>query len=111
MAMTRRRKMLYIAPLAILGMVLFIFLGGTIVRLLWNALLPPLFGAPSVTFWQALGLLVLARILFGGFRLGGGNHRRPWRRDRWDPMSPEERDRLKEGMRARWDVHGTEANV
>jgi RNA polymerase sigma factor (sigma-70 family) len=45
--------------------------GGTIVRLLWNWLLPPLFGWPEVTFWQALGLLALCRILFGGF----GGHR------------------------------------
>jgi hypothetical protein len=34
---------------------------------LWNWLLPPLFGWRQITFWQALGILALCRILFGGF--------------------------------------------
>ena len=50
---------------------LFIALGGEVVRLLWNWLLPPLFGWAQITFWQALGLLALCRILFGGFGLHG----------------------------------------
>ncbi len=58
--------MIFIAPLAILGMLLFVFIGGEIVLHLWNWLLPPLFGWRQITFWQALGLLVLCRILFGG---------------------------------------------
>ena len=48
-------------------MLLFTSIGGEIVRLLWNWLLPPLFGWRQITFWQALGLLALCRILFGGF--------------------------------------------
>lgn len=44
--------------------------------LLWNALLPAIFGIVTITYWQALGLLVLGRLLFGGFgRGGGGMHR------------------------------------
>src|SRR5438445_8583248 len=58
-----------IAPLAILAMLVFIVIGGEIVLHLWNWLLPPLFGWRQITFWQALGLLTLCRILFGG--LGG----------------------------------------
>ena len=46
---------------------------GEIVMHLWNWLLPPLFGWHTVGFWQALGLLVLCRILFGGFRNGAPN--------------------------------------
>ena len=34
---------------------------------LWNWLMPAMFGLQTVTFWQALGLLVLSKILFGGF--------------------------------------------
>ena len=56
-----------IAPLAILGILLFIFIGGEVVLQLWNWLLPPLFGWRQITFWQALGILALCRILFGGF--------------------------------------------
>lgn len=40
--------------------------------LLWNALLPAIFGIVTITYWQALGLLVLGRLLFGGFGKGGG---------------------------------------
>jgi hypothetical protein len=53
-------------PLAILGILLFIFIGGEVVLHLWNWLLPPLFGWRLITFWQAVGILALCRILFGG---------------------------------------------
>lgn len=92
-----RRKWIWFAPLAILALVAFIALGGEIVRLLWNWLLPLLFGWRQITFWQGLGLLALCRILFGGF----GGHRGPgFRRRRRDhrhgPLTPEERERLRE---------------
>src|SRR5437879_7359960 len=61
-----RWKWIFIAPLAILAMLVFIVIGGEIVTLLWNWLLPPLFGWRHITFWQAFGLLALCRILFGG---------------------------------------------
>ena len=67
----RKKKLLFIIPLAILAMALFIFIGGEVVRL-WNWLLPSLFGWRLTTFWQAVGLLALCRILFGG--LGGRGH-------------------------------------
>ena len=60
------KKMILIAPFAIAGIALFIFLGGWIVMSLWNWLLPALFGWRMITFWQALGMLILCRILFGG---------------------------------------------
>lgn len=96
-----RRKWIYLAPLAIVGFALFIAIGGEVVRLLWNALLPPLFGFPQVGFWQALGLLALCRILFGGL---GGGHGSGFRRRmgaRWEHMSPEERERFRQRMRER----------
>ena len=93
-----RKKLIWIAPLAILGMLAFAALGGAIVRLLWNWLAPELFGLHRITFWQAIGLLAICRILFGrfGFR---GSPRHIGRR--WDKMTPEERDRFREGMRSR----------
>ena len=103
-----RRKLIFIAPLAILGMLLFIAVGGQIVRLLWNWLLPPLFGWREVTFWQALGLLALCRILFGGLGLhGSGSGRSNIRRrmaERWGHLTPEEREVLRQRMRARWGL-------
>jgi hypothetical protein len=95
-----RKRLLILVPVGILGMLLVSFLGGQIVKALWNALLPPLFGLPSVTFWQALGLLVLSRILFGGFGMSGGSGSH-YRR-RWEALTPEERERVRERMRAHW---------
>ncbi|MCK7427937.1 hypothetical protein [Enterobacter chengduensis] len=61
-----------------IGAVIFIVLG-LLVMSLWNALLPAILGVKAIGFWQALGILVLSRILFGGlgFRPGMfGAHRR-----------------------------------
>jgi hypothetical protein len=101
---SERKKLIWIAPLAIVGIAIFIALGGGAVMLLWNWLLPTLFGLRSVTFWQAIGLLALCRILFGGFRLGGGSPRSRMRRrmaERWEQMTPEERENLRQGFQGR----------
>ena len=98
-----RRRWIYIAPLVILGIVLFIGMGGYIVQQLWNWLLPPLFAWRQITFWQALGMLLLCRILFGGIG-GRGGYRSRFRRrmsERWEAMTPEERERFRQGMRTR----------
>jgi hypothetical protein len=98
-----RRKWIYIAPLAILGLLLFIALGGAVVQQLWNWLLPPLFDWREITFWQALGLLALCRILFGGFGHRGfyGPNFRRRMAERSERMTPEERERFRQGMRGR----------
>ena len=99
----RLRRLIFIAPLAILGMVVLIALGGIVVRELWNWLLPPIFGWREVTFWQAVGLLALCRILFGAWG-GRGHFRSNFRRrmsERWEAMTPEERERFRQGMRRR----------
>jgi hypothetical protein len=100
----RLKRLIFIAPLAILGMLLFIAIGGELVLQLWNWLLPPLFGWRQITFWQALGILALCRILFGGFG-GHGSGRSSFRRrmaERWERMTPEERERLRQSWRGRW---------
>src|SRR5712691_4747970 len=100
--LTRLTKLILIAPLAILGIVIFTAIGGGVVMLLWNWLAPSLFGLRLITFWQALGLLALCRILFGGFGLGGGgSHRSKSRRrmaERWEQMTPEEREKFRQGL-------------
>jgi hypothetical protein len=63
-----------------LAFVVFIFVGGFIVQQLWNWLLPDIFTLRRITFLEALGLLALSRILFGGFGRGGGSPRSDWRR-------------------------------
>ncbi len=100
----KMRKLIFIAPLAILAMILFVAVGGKIVLDLWNYLLPPLFGWHQITFWQALGLLVLCRILFGGFGFSGSGRSNVRRRmeERFDHMTPEERERFRQRMRERF---------
>ena len=88
-----RGKWILIAPLAILGMLLFAFIGGEVVKQLWNWLLPPLFGWPQVSFWQAFGLLALSRILFGGHGFCRSHSR---------GRSPEERQRIRQRLRERF---------
>jgi hypothetical protein len=97
------KKLILIAPLAIVGILLFIAIGGEIVLHLWNWLLPPLFGWRQITFWQAIGLLVLCRILFGGVS-GRGMHRSNYRHrmaERWEHMTPEEREKFRQSWRGR----------
>jgi hypothetical protein len=114
MRMTRLTRLVIIAPLAILGIVVFTAIGGEVVMLLWNWLAPTLFGLRLITFWQAIGLLALCRILFGGFGLGGGGHHNSRRRmegrirervsermaERWEQMTPEEREKFRQGTRS-----------
>jgi hypothetical protein len=67
---------------------------GAVVMLLWNWLMPAIFGLVCISIWQALGLLALARILFSGIGAGRfrgmGHHRNPIR-EKWMRMTPEER--------------------
>jgi len=106
-----RRHWFFLAPAAILGILLFAFIGGEVVKQLWNWLLPPLFGWRQITFWQAFGLLALCRILFGG-RGWHGSGRSNFRRrmeervaervaERSEHMTPEERERFRQGLRGR----------
>jgi hypothetical protein len=72
-----------------------------VVMSLWNVLMPGIFGVRAIGFWQALGLLVLSKILFGGFHpyRGGGGHWRRRMKERWEQMTPEEREKFKQGIR------------
>jgi hypothetical protein len=85
-------------------------LTGALVMFLWNAILPALLGVAFISYWQAVGLLVLCRILFGNFgrgTMGGGwknqekmQGKAQWR-EKWRSMSDEERAKLREEWRKR----------
>jgi hypothetical protein len=87
-------RVLKIAAIAVVG----IAVGGEVVTYLWNWLMPGLFGWHTISFWQSLGLLVLSRIFFGGFRgrSGFGGRRM---RGRWEQMTPEQKEQFTKGMR------------
>ena len=105
MRTTRRRR---IARMFVFVMPLFfLFLAGLIwvCRELWNGLMPSIFGLGAITYWQALGLMVLSWILFRGFRGPGmGNAWRYDLRRRWERMTPAERDEFIKGLNARCGV-------
>jgi hypothetical protein len=87
------------------GVAAFLSLISYVVMLLWNNLLPGILHVGIITFWQAMGIFILCKILFGfgkgGPRMGGA----PWMRKRWEDkfknMSPEERELFKEKMKQR----------
>ncbi len=102
MRKNRFARALLFVPFAILFAAIF----GYGVMRLWNWLMPELFGLHVISFWQAVGLLVLSRILFGGLhgRHGGHGHTH-WRErmsERWGKMTPEEREKFRNSMRGRW---------
>jgi len=103
----KRNPWIFIAaPLAI---ALFGWAFGEVAMHLWNWLAPTLFGWKQITFWQALGLLLLCRMLFGGFGGHGGRDRsdhRCQKASRWEKMTPEEREKFRQDMRARWSNVG-----
>jgi hypothetical protein len=117
MSLSMRKHWFFLAPLALVGVALVAFLGGELVKLLWNWLMPEVFGVRQITFWQAFGILALARILVGGFGLRGSGSNRSGMRsrmrermaerigdrvgDRWDGMTPEERERFRQRVRER----------
>lgn len=75
---------------------------GEVVMHLWNWLMPSLFGFRPLTFPEALGLLVLSKLLFGGLhRHGGGFGWRGRMQERWARMTPEQQERFRSGMRGR----------
>ena len=96
----KKKWIYFVAPPAL---VIFIAIGGEVVMHLWNWLLPALFGVRTITFWQALGLLALCRILFGGHGFHGGDrsHWGRWRGDDRQCMTPEEREKLRQDLGSR----------
>ena len=82
-----------------------IFIVGAAVMYLWNAIIPHVFTmVGAITYWQALGILVLSKILFGGFRKGGCGGKRGYGRqwkEKWMGMSEEEKAKFKEEWKNR----------
>ncbi len=91
-------RILKIAALVAVAVMVF----GFVVTHLWNYVMPSVFGLHMITFWQAVALVILGKILFGGFRPGrGGMHWRGRMMERWEQMTPEQREKFRGGMRGR----------
>lgn len=95
----------------LIGGVLMLLIPGFVAMLLWNWLMPMIFGLTALNFWQAIGLLLLSRIFFG--RLGGaremlhrgmgkGRHSGNPLHEKWKTMTPEERAEFLNKRREHW---------
>ncbi|MEQ8323995.1 MAG: hypothetical protein RIC15_02505 [Vicingaceae bacterium] len=88
-----------------LFMVFFFAFFGYVTMELWNWLMPSIFGLTAINFWQALGLLFLSKLIFGGFPgkgRGGSWGKGNWKnkmRDKFENMSDQDKEKLK----ARWE--------
>lgn len=99
----------WIGKFLVFGIVMLVVIG-LVTQGLWNWLVPELFAGPTLTFWQALGLLLLSKILFWSFGKGGSQwrHRQgggPWGyywSQKWKGMSDEDRERFKQKMKEKW---------
>ena len=82
-----------------------ILLFGFLVMTLWNSILPAVINVSTISFGQALGILILSKILFGGFGGGwGGRRRQNWKQhmeNKWSNMSPEDRQKFQQNWRTR----------
>jgi hypothetical protein len=105
----KRKWIFFVAPPAV---VILVAIFGEVVMHLWNWLTPALFGWHIITLWQALGLLLLCRMLFGGFGHHGRGHSHCGRRgaERWERMTPEEREKLRKEFRGRCGHFGEPAS-
>ena len=88
-----------------------VLLFGAIVMGLWNALLPAILGVKTISFIQALGILLLSKILFGGFGRIGGWHggRGRWRnkmQEKWGNMTQEEKEKFRNEWKSRCGGRG-----
>jgi hypothetical protein len=107
------RGILFFIVIAALAILIF----GSVVMLLWNNILAPVLNISTITFGQALGILVLSKILFGGFRGGWGPRRHFWKQrmtQKWNNMTPEEREKFKQEWQNRcggWGYRSSEPGV
>jgi len=74
---------------------------GVAVMYLWNWLVPVLFNGAVISFWQAIGLILLVRFLVG-FGKRGPNHIKRKLSGHWTSMSEDEKERLREHFKSRW---------
>jgi hypothetical protein len=99
-----RRKGPQVLKFIIMG-ALFITVVGFATMLLWNCLIPELFHGPVITFWQALGLMLLGKLLFGWHnhhdKFGRGREWKARLKDRMANMTPEEQEKMREHLRNR----------
>lgn len=98
----RRRKFFFIIPIAIAA----IFLLPWAVMYLWNTVLVTVLYVSVITYWQALGIFVLSKLLFGGNMMGGRHNKGGMNRhmrDKFMNMTQEEKDSFKQQWKEKYN--------
>jgi len=84
--------------LGVIGAAIFALIFGWLVMILWNWLMPVIFHLGEITYWEAFGIIILAKLIFGG--IGGRGHGGPKHRNPWEGRHPEQ-----SGGRDRWRLY------
>lgn len=98
MKLLEGKNRLWLVPIFIGGLALLVL----VTMFLWNSLMPGIFHLPLLNYWETAGLLILSRLLFG---FGGHHWRRPMDnrrnhfREKWEKMTPEDREKFSEHLR------------
>lgn len=110
--MTYRRKKVGYFIMIVAFVLIVVAVVTALFMLLWNWLIPMLFAGPALTYWQALGLLVMAKIIFGlashGKHWKKNHHWKSKWRERCANMSQEDKERMKDHFMHRWCSHHKE---
>ncbi len=96
-----KMKGYWIAKMALM-VILFFVVVSAVLMYLWNWLLPEIFGLPVITFWQAAGILLLSKIIFGFGKKGGPPRGGPSWKHKWSNMSEEQKQQWKEKFKEKW---------
>jgi hypothetical protein len=95
------RKVRFVGTPVVLFAILFAGIMGLLTVGLWNLLMPTILGLPRISFWQALGLLLLSRLLFGGLGCWGRTMRKARFARGWNGLTPAERQRFRDATAPR----------
>jgi hypothetical protein len=94
-------KWLFFIPLMLIGGALMVAL----LMVLWNWLMPTIFGLITITYWQAAGLLLLSKLLFSGFNFNKRGHKPPFANNRSNPLKNKfmnMNEEEKQAFKAKW---------
>lgn len=84
----------------IFSVLAFIFLIPYVLMLLWNGILPKVIHVETISYWQAVGIFIISKILFGGLKMKGcgGEKQKITQKlqDKWMNMTPEEKEIFKQ---------------
>ena len=100
-------KVVGLVMLGIIGAAVLAIIFGLVIQWLWNQLMPDIFGLPQVSYWQAVGLVILGHILFGG---GHSHHSRAEsRKGKNKVTTKDQEERHWDSFRDFWNEYGREA--